>query len=51
MPAVTVPERKGLLTMALFADLYVTDVEVDEHTVLLILRCLITVIAQGPIQP
>lgn len=49
---VTVPERKELLlTMALLADLYVSDIEVDEHAVLLILRSLVLVVAQGPIQP
>lgn len=37
--------------MALLADLYVTDVEMDEHAVLLILGSLIVVVAQGPIQP
>lgn len=37
--------------MALLADLYVSDVEVDEHAVLLVLGCLIVVVAQGPIQP
>lgn len=45
-----VTERKRL-TMALLADLYVTDVEMDEHAVLLILGSLIVVVAQGPIQP
>lgn len=48
---VTVPEGKGLLTMALLANLYIADVELDEHTVLLILRSLVAVVAQGPIQP
>lgn len=46
MPAVT-----KRLTVALLADLYVTDVEMDEHAVLLILGSLIVVVAQGPIQP
>lgn len=48
---VTVPEGKGLLTLALLANLYVSDVELDEHTVLLVLRSLVSVVAQGPIQP
>lgn len=47
-PVVT--ERKRL-TVALLADLYVADVEMDEHAVLLILGSLIVVVAQGPIQP
>lgn len=52
LPTVTVPQRKRLLlTMALLADLYVTDIEVDEHTVLLVLSCLIVVVSQGPVQP
>lgn len=51
MDLVTVPEGKGLLTMALLADLYVADIELDEHTVLLILRSLVMVVAQSPIQP
>lgn len=45
-----VTERKRL-TVALLADLYVADVEMDEHAVLLILGSLIMVVAQGPIQP
>lgn len=45
-----VTERKRL-TVALLADLYVADVEMDEHAVLLILGSLIVVVAQGPIQP
>lgn len=48
---VRVPERKGLLTMALLADLYVANIGADKHTVLLILYSLIMVVAQGPIQP
>ena len=47
-PVVT--ERKRL-TVALLADLYVADVEMDEHAVLLILGSLIVIVAQGPIQP
>lgn len=37
--------------MTLLADLYVADVEMDEHAILLILGSLIVVVAQGPIQP
>lgn len=51
IPIVTVPGRKGLLTVALLANLYVADIEADKHTVLLILRGLVLVVAQGPIQP
>lgn len=51
MDIVTVPEGKGLLTVALLADLYAADIELDEHTILLVLCSLITVVAQGPIQP
>lgn len=40
-----------VLTVTLLADLYVTDVEVDEHTVLFVLRSLIMIVAQRPIQP
>lgn len=40
-----------LLTVALLANLYVTDIEVDEHAVLFVLGRLIVVVAQGPIQP
>lgn len=51
MATFTMPEVKGLLTTALLANLYVADVELDEHAILLILCSLIMVVAQGPIQP
>lgn len=44
-------EKGALLTVALLAYLYVSDVEADEHAVLLILCSLILVVAQGSIQP
>lgn len=45
-------ERKRLLlTVALLTDLYVANIGADQHTVLLVLRSLVMVIAQGPIQP
>lgn len=43
--------KEGLLTLALLADLYVANIGADKHTVLLVLRILIMVVAQGPIQP
>lgn len=40
-----------LLTLTLLADLYVSDIEVDNYTVLLVLCCLIVVVTQRAIQP
>lgn len=40
-----------LLTLTLLADLYVSDIEVDNYTVLLVLCRLIVVVTQRAVQP
>lgn len=40
-----------LLTLTLLADLYVPDIEMDKHTVLLVLCRLIMVVAKRAVQP
>lgn len=42
---------EGLLTVALLADLYIANIEADKHTVLLVLRGLVMVVAQGSVHP
>lgn len=40
-----------LLTVTLLADLYISDIEVDKHAVLLVLGRLIMVVTQRAVQP